>query len=157
MEQNLPRKKTMTPDETILIIDPTPALDIRAKTNVATELAIKEHDKKQQKSWQEIIPPYLHDFPEVFTKQDFDELPPHRPWDHAIELLPGTETRLDCKIYPLSLDEQEQLDEFLEEHLCTGRIRPSKSPMASPFFFIKKKRWKTLTGPRLPKTEQHNN
>src|SRR5262245_30885590 len=95
--------------------------------------------KKRQKSWQEIVPEYLHDFPEVFTKQDFNELPPHCPWDHAIELLPGTKERLDCKIYPLSQDEQEQLDEFLEEHLCTGCIQSSKSPMASPFFFVKKK------------------
>ena len=36
-------------------------------------------------------------------------------------------------------DEQKQLDEFLEENLRTGRIQPSKSPMASPVFFIKKK------------------
>ena len=121
------------------IVDPNPTLNICAKMNMATELAIKEHNKKQQKSWQEIVPEYFHDFPEVFTKQDFNELPPHRPWDHAIELLPGTKERLDCKIYPLSQDEQEQLDEFLEEHLRTGRIRSSKSPMASPFFFVKKK------------------
>src|SRR5499426_679218 len=143
MKQDSPKKNPKVSqwkeDETILIVDPNPALNIRAKTNVATELAIKEHDKKQQKSWQEIIPEYLHDFPEVFTKQDFNELPPHCPWDHAIELLPGTKERLDCKIYPLSQDEQEQLDEFLEEHLRTGRIRSSKSPMASPFFFVKKK------------------
>ena len=35
--------------------------------------------------------------------------------------------------------EQEELDKFLDEQLRTGRIHPSKSPMASPFFFIKKK------------------
>ena len=35
--------------------------------------------------------------------------------------------------------EQKQLDEFLKEQLDMGRIQPSKSPMASPFFFIKKK------------------
>ena len=34
--------------------------------------------------------------------------------------------------------EQEALKEFIEENLESGRIRPSKSPMASPFFFIKK-------------------
>ena len=39
----------------------------------------------------------------------------------------------------MSPKEQRQLDEFLDENLCTGRIRPSKSPMASPVFFIKKK------------------
>jgi len=35
--------------------------------------------------------------------------------------------------------EQEELDAFLEENLRTGRIRPSKSPIAVPVFFIKKK------------------
>ena len=46
---------------------------------------------------------------------------------------------LDCKVYPLNGPEQKALDAFLEENLRTGRIQPSKSPMASPFFFIKKK------------------
>ncbi len=31
------------------------------------------------------------------------------------------------------------LDEFLEENIHTGRIWPSISPMASSFFFVKKK------------------
>ena len=126
-------------EDVFLLIDPTPALQIRARTNMATELAIKEHDRREQRHWKEIVPEEYHEYEDVFTKKDFDELPPHRPWDHAIELLPGTEQRLDCKIYPLSRDEQEQLDEFLEEQLRTGRIRPSQSPMASPFFFVKKK------------------
>ena len=46
---------------------------------------------------------------------------------------------MDCKIYPLSKDKQTQLEEFLKENLETNQIRPSKSPMASPFFFVKKK------------------
>ena len=46
---------------------------------------------------------------------------------------------VDCKIYPLNLQEQKELDEFLKEQLETGRIRLSKSLMASPFFFVKKK------------------
>jgi len=32
-----------------------------------------------------------------------------------------------------------ELDAFLEENLHTGQIRPSKSPIAAPVFFIKKK------------------
>ena len=35
--------------------------------------------------------------------------------------------------------EQKELDQFLKENLETGQIRLSKSPMASPVFFIKKK------------------
>ena len=42
-------------------------------------------------------------------------------------------------MYPLSLLEQAELDAFLEENLHTRRIRPSKSPIAAPVFFIKKK------------------
>jgi hypothetical protein len=61
-----------------------------------------------------------------------------KPWDHAIELVPG-EKPSGCKVYPLSPSEQKELDAFLKENLETGRIRPSKSPMASPVFFIKKK------------------
>jgi hypothetical protein len=35
--------------------------------------------------------------------------------------------------------EQKELDAFLKEKLDSGQIRPSKSPMASPVFFVKKK------------------
>ena len=74
----------------------------------------------------------------MFTKEDFDILPEHRKWDHAIELIPGAEPKLS-KVYPLSLLEQAELDTFLEENLCTRQIRPSKSPIAALVFFIKKK------------------
>ena len=74
----------------------------------------------------------------MFTKEDFDILPEYRKWDHAIKLIPGAEPKL-LKVYPLSLLEQVELDTFLEENLYTGQIRPSKSPMAAPVFFIKKK------------------
>ena len=74
----------------------------------------------------------------VFAKEDFDILLDHRQWDHAIELVLGSEPK-SSKVYPLSLVEQKELDSFLEENLRTGRVRPSKSPMAALVFFIKKK------------------
>jgi len=77
-------------------------------------------------------------FESVFAKEYFDILPEHRQWDHAIKLIPGLEPK-SSKVYPLSLVEQKELNSFLEENLRTGRIRPSKSPMAAPVFFIKKK------------------
>jgi len=78
------------------------------------------------------------EFQSVFAKEDFDILPEHRKWDHTIELIPGAEPK-SSKVYLLSPLEQEELNAFLEENLCTGRIRPSKSPIAAPMFFIKKK------------------
>jgi len=84
------------------------------------------------------LPAYVAEFQSVFAKEDFDILPEHRKWDHAIELIPGAEPK-SSKVYPLSPLEQTELDAFLEENLRTGRIRPSKSPIAAPVFFIKKK------------------
>ena len=74
----------------------------------------------------------------MFAKKDFDILPDYRQWDHAIELVPGSEPK-SSKVYPLSLVEQKELNSFLEENLHTRRICPSKSPMAALVFFIKKK------------------
>ena len=84
------------------------------------------------------IPDRFREFHSVFSKESFDVLPDHKPWDHAIKLVPG-ETPAGCKVYPLSPSEQKELDTFIQENLDSGRIRPSKSPMASPVFFIKKK------------------
>jgi len=85
-----------------------------------------------------IPPDCVRGFESVFAKKDFDILPEHRQWDHAIELILGSEPK-SSKVYPLSPVEQKELDAFLEENLHTGRIRPSKSPMAALVFFIKKK------------------
>jgi len=84
------------------------------------------------------LPAYVAEFQSIFAKEDFGVLPEHCKWDHAIELTPGAEPK-SSKVYPLSLLEQAELDAFLEENLCTGRIRPSKSSIAAPMFFIKKK------------------
>ena len=61
-----------------------------------------------------------------------------KQWDHTVELIPG-EKATNCKVYPFSLAEQKKLDKFLKENLKSGQIQPSKSPMASLVFFIKKK------------------
>ena len=107
---------------------------MQAHQSITNSLA--EEFEKNKKT--DPIPEQYKGFEEVFEKAKFDTLPPKRPWDHAIELKPGSEPA-GCKVYPLNLDEQKELDMFLEEHLRTGCIQPSKSPMASPFFFVKKK------------------
>ncbi|KXN84957.1 hypothetical protein AN958_11873 [Leucoagaricus sp. SymC.cos] len=43
------------------------------------------------------------------------------------------------KLYQLSLKEEQELETFLKENLNKGYIKPSKSSMASPFFFVAKK------------------
>ncbi|KNZ76400.1 hypothetical protein J132_10510, partial [Termitomyces sp. J132] len=85
-----------------------------------------------------IVLQYLHDFEDIFSKASFDSLLEHKQWDYAIELIPDAKPS-SCKVYPLALCEQDELDMFLQENLSSGRIQPSKSPMASPVFFIEKK------------------
>ena len=107
--------------------------------NLSTKIAIQSGEAKRAQTFEEIVPEAYHEFKleDVFDKETFDELPFRRPWDHAIELLPG-DHKVNCKMYNLTNAEQKELDEFLEENLKTGRIRPLKSPFASAFFFIKK-------------------
>ena len=108
------------------------------KTNITTELAVKAAKGKAEKTLEEMLPPHYLEYQEVFEKKDFNTLPERQPWDHVIEMTPDCKSA-DCKVYPLTGDEQKALKEFLDKNLHTRRIRPSKSLMASPFFFVKKK------------------
>ncbi len=125
--------------DTILAISFEEAIRIRASRHVANDLAAEANAGKETKTFEEMVPEWCRDFKDLFDKESFDELPEPKPWDHAIELTPNANANLDCKVYPLNRAEQEELDNFLDENLSSGRIRPSKSPMASPFFFVKKK------------------
>jgi hypothetical protein len=98
----------------------------------------EEANKGKEQMMEDLIPEQYHEYLKVFVKESFNSLLERRPWDHAIELKPDSKA-VDCKIYLLSRVEQEKLIEFLEENLVSGRIQPSKSLMASVFFFVKKK------------------
>ena len=65
-------------------------------------------------------------------------MPTRKPYDHAIEFEEGAKLPKPAKIYPLSPKERNSLDEWIDEELRKGYIRPSKSPIAAPFFFVKK-------------------
>jgi hypothetical protein len=67
-----------------------------------------------------------------------EELPPSRSFDHGIDLDADFVPKV-AKVYPLNPKEHEACRSFVDEHLATGKIQPSKSPQASPFFFIPKK------------------
>ncbi|KAI2655102.1 Transposon Tf2-9 polyprotein [Labeo rohita] len=73
----------------------------------------------------EAIPVQYRDLVEVFSRRSAARLPPHRPYDLAIDLVPGAE--------------QLAMEEYVAEGLRAGTIRPSSSPAAAGFFFVKKK------------------
>ncbi|SJL16260.1 uncharacterized protein ARMOST_19780 [Armillaria ostoyae] len=96
--------------DTILAVNMEEELVIRA-IHHANDLAATANAEKPKKTFEEMV----------------------------LELVPNAKSTLDCKVYPLNRDEQEQLDKFLDENLESGCITESKSPFASPFFFVKKK------------------
>ena len=122
----------------VCILVPPPVETIAAMVNISQRLAEAFQRNNMPKSFQDHVLANLHDFKDVFLKTSFDTLPEQKPWDHTVELIPDADPK-SCKVYPLLVAEQAKLDKFLEENLRTGHIRLSKSPMASPFFFIKKK------------------
>lgn len=103
---------------------------------MATSLA--QNDSKPIKTLEQMVLETYKEFHPLFQKESAEHFPISRPYDHAIDLKPDFVPH-DCKIYPLPPPQMEALDKFLEENLRKGYIRPSKSPMASPFFFVDKK------------------
>ncbi|KIN99014.1 hypothetical protein M404DRAFT_30824 [Pisolithus tinctorius Marx 270] len=79
------------------------------KITTATELAQEEHKKKPKAA----LPEDYKDFASVFEK----------PSDGV------------AKAYLLSPSERESAEKFIKENLREGKIHPSKSPQAAPFFF----------------------
>ncbi|KAL0180441.1 hypothetical protein M9458_025883, partial [Cirrhinus mrigala] len=84
------------------------------------------------------LPPVYATYSKVFSKSKATQLPPHRPWDCAIDLLPNM-SPLKSKIYPLSRAETKAMEIYIEEALASGYIRPSTSPAEAGFFFVEKK------------------
>jgi len=132
-------EEPIEPGDCIFAIGLVPApAEIQATSSVSQRLAeaFKQNSESAPSGWS--IPEYLKEFDNVFSKESFDALPESKKWDHAVELIPG-EKASNCKVYPLALTEQKELNQFLKENLETGQICLSKSLMASPVFFIKKK------------------
>ena len=102
------------------------------KITISTQLA--QADKPKDIA----VPDFCASFADVFSEQTYNILPPHCPFDHTIELKDSFIPKI-AKVYPLNPAEKDACKAFIDEHLKTGCILPSKSPQASPFFFLPKK------------------
>ena len=102
-----------------------------AKTSIASKLAQKVKETPIT------LPEEYAEFAEVFSEEASQRMPPSGPYDHPI-LLDETFVPKIGKVYLLSPDEWKATDDFIEEKLQTGKIRPS-SPQASSFFYVGKK------------------
>jgi len=146
MKEHIPPTFTFkTRNRTIVWVPNSPqfifnmALGIN-KVSASQELAAQAAAGKKVKMFEETVPQAFHSFRDVFDKAAMDGLPPKQHYDHRIQL--KDKDKFEGKranIYPLSEDEEKELDAFIDEHLAKGTIIPSELPQASGFFFIKKK------------------
>jgi len=69
----------------------------------------------------------------VFGKVESERMPMRKIWDHAIDLK-ETFAPQKGRIYPLSKNEKEEVQNFVEDQLRKRYIRPTKSPQMSLYF-----------------------
>jgi hypothetical protein len=95
-----------------------------------------EYDASDDQVEQE-LPAVFAEYTDVFSKKASDELPPHRPYDHKIQL--ETDNTLGYSpLYNQSVKELQAVKKYLEENLQKGFIVDSQAPFASPTLFVKK-------------------
>ena len=71
----------------------------------------------------------------VFGKVESKRIPTRKVWDHAIDLKEMFKPKKG-KIYPLSKNKREKVQNFIEDQLRKGYIRPSKSSQTSPVLMV---------------------
>ena len=89
-------------------------------------------------SWSLRRPFCLSQLALMFSKVQALSLPPHRPYDCTIDLLPGAPLPVG-RLYNLSVLKKETMRNYISESLASGIIRPFSSPVAAGFFFVAKK------------------
>nr|GEV61957.1 putative reverse transcriptase domain-containing protein [Tanacetum cinerariifolium] len=97
--------------------------------------AKREEDRSEGKQLEDV--PVVRDYPEVFPK-DFSGLPPARPVEFQIDLIPGV-AHVARSPYRLAPYKMMELSEQLQELFEKGFIRPSSSPWGAPVLSVKKK------------------
>jgi len=86
----------------------------------------------------EIVPKKILKWKKVFRKVESERMPTRKIWDHVIDFKEMFKPQKG-RIYPLSKNVREEVQNFVEDQLRKGYIRSLKSPQMSPVFFVGKK------------------
>jgi len=80
-----------------------------------------------------MVPKKFHRWLKVFGKVESERILVRKVWDHAIDLKEDFKVS-KAKVYPLSQNERDEVQKFVNEHLKKGYIQPSKLQQISPVF-----------------------
>ena len=98
----------------------------------------QQSQKQKQESWSQ--KGFISEFVSL-VKKTSKWMPTKKLWDYAIDMKEGFVLRKG-KVYSLSKEEREEVQEFISKQLRKGYIRLSKSPQMMPVFFVGKKNGK---------------
>lgn len=98
---------------------------------------INEVSEMTEEMIKQKLPKEYHDLVDVFDQAKARVLPPHRSYDHKIQLESGKKPP-QSRLYPMSGFKLQKVKEYLEDNLKKGFISPSTAPYASPVLFVQK-------------------
>jgi hypothetical protein len=122
-----------------IITDASDEIWVCAEYTLSIKLTIEAGEDKTKKTFEEFVPKKYQCHAKVFLEAESHRLPKHQSWDHTINFKPNAPKILKIKIYPMPINKQKTLDQFIQENLEKDYIVSSKSPIASLVFFVKKK------------------
>jgi hypothetical protein len=104
---------------------------------VAQLIQLTVSELKQPK---EYVPPVIETLVQANDAafQEPTTLPPHRPFDHRIQLFPAT-TPVNRKPYRYNPTQKDEIEKQIKEMLSRGIIQPSHNLYSSPVLLVEKK------------------
>ena len=97
-----------------------------------------EEVEEDHKKIEEMVLKRFLKWRKVFGKVESERMLTRKIQDHAIDLKETFKPQKE-RIYPLSKNEREKVQNFVNDQLRKGYIRPSKFPQMLPVFFVDKK------------------
>ncbi len=120
----------------------------------ANDLAAAAHAERPKKTFEEMVPEEYRSFRDLFSKENFNEMPERTPWDHAIELVPNAKATLDCKVYPLKSRRTRTVGQVPRRELSIGSHPPLQVSLCLSFLLHQKEGWNATTRTGLPEAQR---
>jgi len=108
------------------------------KTTLAQQMAEKAYDATKVNT-EESVPAVFKRHWRTFSEQEARQLPPHREFDHRIELRPDAPNVINSKVYPLSQHEQRYLTSTLQITWRKATLWHHRPAMVPPHLRSKRK------------------
>lgn len=113
-------------------------LDDNEKKWALKTLNIEEDEYEEVADLKAVIPEEYHEYLDIFMRKHYESLPPHREYDHPVDLFDGQALK-KLKVYPLNAKEDAWLKNWIDKSLSIGHIEPSSHYFGSPVFLVPKK------------------